>query len=42
MFPNSHLGLEFVYGFCHGITKERGCKVVISNYIVLALIPCQI
>ena len=42
VFPNSRLSLEFVYGFCHGIAKERGCKVVISNYIVLALIPCQI
>ena len=42
MFPNSRLSLESVYGFCHGIAKGGDCKFVISNYIVLALILCQI
>ena len=25
--PNSHVSLEFILGFCHGITKGGDCKV---------------
>ena len=25
--PNSHINLEFVLGFCHGIAKWGNCKV---------------
>ena len=43
MFSNSRLSLiKFVLGFCHGIAKMGDCKVVIYNYFVLPLIPCQI
>ena len=41
LFPTHMLSLEFVLGFCHGITKRGDCKVEFIQSCV-GFISCQI